>query len=323
MAPQTDLAANRLGQIADSQRDEVRTGARIGRRVFRPIMFAILAVLYGLQFSPWTAAVVAATAAVWAASHIASIVTASRRTLRELAAGVVAHDHGTVAWRGAHYVATIEGQTRIEINDVTLAPGQYLFHYLPQSGRILSAESQSRTIEVERAISHALAEAFPFTARALAMNRQGRVAASQFLAMASPYAGNIAVTLACFVTLGIRLVYFPEEQGLGMTSGQVLVSVLAGAGLLACWRLIGDGIARRVRTIDGAAICTVKTGGTARNSVRYFVHIGDRKFDVSEGAYRAVVEGVNYRGYMLPFTRVLVAIEPLDLVGAPVDSLQP
>src|SRR5712692_452452 len=117
-----DLEANRRGDITASQRDALLASTRIPRGVAWPVLsvLGLIGLYVVLDWSPWLAAVVATIAGIAAAWLIGTVVSTSRRIARDLAAGVVAHDNGTVAWRrghdtwrGGHYVATIEGTTPI------------------------------------------------------------------------------------------------------------------------------------------------------------------------------------------------------------------
>lgn len=50
----------------------------------------------------------------------------------------------------------------------------------------------------------------------------------------------------------------------------------------------------------------------SRNTTNYYYVVGGKSFEISYGAYMALIDGLEYRVYYLPRTKRLIAIEALD-----------
>ncbi len=243
----------------------------------------------------------------------------------------VARREGKVEFRNGHYVPTVSGKIfRSVFNDESsLPPGKYIFYCPGGSPWILSAESTASAsaaaegkaasasagidlAEVQRALSMTIG----FSAEDLELNRLGRTSRRQrrwlYREIRSEiYGATLGAGFAAAMIIYGPILH-PEKPMLPFFVAAgfgALAVVMSVRGLTAG---LADAFARSVKSAEGEVGRYTRSSGTGRNSrtVHYY-SLGDLNFTVGRAAYEALIEGLNYRVFYLPRTRMLIGIEPI------------
>ena len=311
-----ELRTNERGEIAQSQRERLQASRRwlMLPAVLTLACAALLAAFLVAGMSPLWGGAAAIAAIYFCVAGLAK----RRRILRDLARGIVAQDRGFAgrSTYGSAYrpVMTVGSRTLTAADWLRAEPGHYLLHYLPESGIVLSAESAGSPHDAEVETLLALAGAFSVNGRVLRANRSGRLDPRQFPRVCWLHAGNIIVAAVFFGFAAVNAVSPPPFDPRIVAA---LGGGLAFAGVAFLIPLVARLTRRRVATIDGAVdVARV----LSRSGTRYFFKIDKRDYPVSIGAYSALDASLAYRAYVVPRVRIVVAIEPLDLVREPVES---
>jgi len=104
----------------------------------------------------------------------------------------------------------------------------------------------------------------------------------------------------------------------------LIIEILIGASFLAgCYFLfngLSDMFTTAPKQIQGVASkCKERVRGSGRSAVTwyrsytYYYVINDRFFPVTQEAYGALIDGLQYRAYYLPRTKRLISIEALEI----------
>jgi hypothetical protein len=237
---------------------------------------------------------------------------------------------GKVEFRNGHYHPTANGKIlRSVFNDETsLSPGHYVFYCPHGSSWILSAESTASAAavaegkpaspgvdlaEVQRALSLTLG----FGAADLELNRQGHTSRRQRRMLYREIRSEIyGVTLGAGFAAAM-IIYGPF---LHPEKPMLPFFVAAGFGALAVAMSLkglsagfADAFARSVKSAEGQVGRYTRSSGSGRSShTVYYYSLGDLNFTVGSAAYEALIEGLTYRVFYLPRTKMLIGIEPIS-----------
>lgn len=285
---------------------------------------------------PIVMAAIVIVALLTAAVRFAANASTLWRARGDLAAGRVSMAVGRVAWKKGQYEPSAdEHGAPARLRFVTrgkspLAPGDYRFYFLSTSGLILSAERLGEgntpppVIDIDtepgppsdmRAV---LARANGHGVAALALNRQGRLDRAQAVRLWRKAAGEVAFG-AVFAMVPIL---FLRMAGGDMPMAAFFVLGLFGLfGVLWCvraLRIVADAVAGNVQSEEGVGTTAVHRSRRSdghRPKSTYYLVVGDRKFEITQGAYQAVIDGLGYRVYFTPRSASIVGIEPAEDEG--------
>ncbi len=249
-----------------------------------------------------------------------------RSILREeLRNPVIRRAEGTVIFGKKGYQVEAQGQV-LEVpwfarRDM-LAPGlSYVLYYLPESSIILSAENLSILAEhqAHAELNKILAGANKFHSSALALNRSGQLADEQISQVRSKLIAPIIFILLSLGFLGYQIYNQLSNNGrIEFSTGFIVMGLIAVAvalfGAYSFSRSLSDLNERRVIFIEGQGFKDMRVrrddDGTDRKN--YYYVIGDERFEVSRQAYKALIDGLQYRAYFTPSGKTMVNIEALE-----------
>jgi hypothetical protein len=250
------------------------------------------------------------------------------RLQADLAQGSVRRVEGSLSFRKGSYQVVAGGQSLFVptfARQDSLAPGlSYTFYYLPNSGTILSAEKKSILAEhqAREELNKILADANKFHYPALAINRQGQLADQQVGRVRSRLVAPLLFILLPLGFLGYQLYnQFNTSGRINMNSSFTIMALIAlGIAIMGIFTLsksLADLANRQVISIEGQGYKDkrVRTDSDGHDSTDYYYVIGDQRFQVKSSAYRALVDGLQYRAYYTPGGKTLVNIESLEAPG--------
>jgi len=321
------IAANRRGQIAPQQRAAFSYRARTGKPQL-VVIFAITLLLFGVLTLTATQAKykslndlvgVFAIIIVIMGFLVVPFVWDALRTKRvqaELDEGRVEQADGEVIWKWGKFVAEIPGRRLRPIYGQTLnlLPGPHRFFYLPRTGSLLSTEllGSANYGQGTRDLLDRLARTHHFSPDALPVNHAGRLADSQstwlvFLAVLHFVGGLAAFGAAAWLIY----IYSATAKRSDPVLTVIIMTLFPGAvGLYLfqrTFKIVADVWAGQVAHAQGHVRKTVSRG----RSTSYYYWIESLRFRVSGQAYNALVEGIEYRIYYAPRSKLLVGIEPI------------
>jgi hypothetical protein len=229
---------------------------------------------------------------------------------------VVESATGRIEWNGRRYQMRTDTRLLRSLRSAVALPppGDYRFYYLPHMGLVVMAEQLPAAHRAGPAsiLYQALSNANRFSADDLSQNQKGflsQVQEHHLLSTMALYALIFIISAALFVSMTSRIL-----QGVGTTMFVMLliIGILLGAQFgWSSLRILLDVWRGEVRHIDG------RVSRRTRRS-RYhttFFYVMDRyNFEVSAAAYEAIVEGLDYRIFFVPFSERLVSIEPLQIL---------
>jgi hypothetical protein len=203
-----------------------------------------------------------------------------------------------------------------------LLPGvRYLFYYLEQSRFVLSAEEfgTGSASAVRKALAPILAGANRFADEDLQANRNGQISPPQRnRLLRKTLSGGISVFFGLVFAAAFALPYLlngslPENIA-SLAIPLAMMAYLLFSGGLSIYRNLGDALSGALETVQGAGAKSTeqRSSGRSRRTV-YLYNIGNLNFEVPQGAYQALIDGLEYRAYYVPRTRQLLSIEPLDV----------
>jgi hypothetical protein len=189
----------------------------------------------------------------------------------------------------------------------------------------------------------ALAQANQYTMADLEENRQGRISSDQMFKLggraAKPLIYSLGALTGWLVLLSVfhmlpdsLVTYARHIVGAGMdvkdrfyllalgSIGVLMVGLAKASGR--SFELIRDLSVGRAATLEGRvtpsgeehdASAMARLYGDGEKVWEYHYVIDDQYFDVDKPSHDALAEGMNYRLYFAPHSKLLLSIEPVDL----------
>jgi len=231
----------------------------------------------------------------------------------EIENGQVESVIGKVAWTGRRYqfVSDSRKLRSMRSGRALPPPGDYRLYCLPRSGLVILAEELGLSLveQTKGLLLEALAGANHFSIQDLELNRQGSLSGRQGIRLFG-YASLSGAFFLIFIGMSILAAQSQKENGklmmyIFLVALIVVVFLLLGWGSIKDILDIWDG---EVRSMDGQVLRQIRRG---RNTRFYVYQLGELNFKVSRFAYNALMEGREYRVYLTPRNKRLVAIEPI------------
>ncbi|MCU0514225.1 MAG: hypothetical protein MUE40_16845 [Anaerolineae bacterium] len=250
---------------------------------------------------------------------------------------------GHIDWGGRRYIVRSGGRRLIPVYDIAgRSPGSYRLYLLAGTRYVLSLEPTGSDTLDEAGVLRALAGGNGFFVQELPLNRYGWMGPYQRLRHLLVWwlpTLLLTVFVGGGVVLAIRInlpnITFNElrgmalngiEQALARSDYEVLLVsaffALVGVVVLVYLLVILlEAVIGRVRRYEGAVSrLRIRTRSRRSNRVHYYYSVADKRVRVSGTGYHALIDGYQYRVYVTPFSGRLVAIEPVEGQGTP---LQP
>lgn len=231
--------------------------------------------------------------------------------LDEIENGRVDSVVGKVIWSGKRYRMVSDSRKLhfLLTKRALPPPGDYRFYCLPDSGLVIMAEELTTSSQPRDLVLDALGRANHFSMEELETNRQGWLSGKQEVRLI----GN-GLFQAVFVLICIWFVVILFQSQLVGRDSILFVLLIAAAALVFlrnAWsvlRIFWDVWNGKVVHSDGRVARHIHDAGR----VRYYTYqVNGFKFYVSESAYNALIEGLEYRVYFTPHSKRPVAIEQL------------
>jgi hypothetical protein len=238
------------------------------------------------------------------------------RLLQDVQAGQLERASGRVVWRAGAYRAEVPGHM-LNLTGWNLAPGTYDFSFLPRSRRLVAVElaAADTPAQAQDELLHALAIANHFNIDDLLAYREGRLGRAgprhlpRFWSTAGWFLLSAVLVLLVFV-------FYVNIDGIVTFVAKVIfvIGIVLGIGALAS-ALVAlnptlDVLGGRVASAKGVVRKTLRQT-TGRDATTYYYYtLGNQTWSVSPEAYRALIEGPQYRVNYLPRSKLLVGIEP-------------
>jgi hypothetical protein len=225
---------------------------------------------------------------------------------------------GGLAFEKGQYIARAGGRDLFlpaSTNIGGLKPGStYRFHYLEESGFVLSAEEafEASPARARSSLLEILAQANKFNLQDLERNRNGELTEQQRRKGLPNILGGLFFGI---IPLGILALVLFSGDTIGLEAWIMPIIFLVIFGALGAWMMftgLADYMAHVPLVVEGVGGKRKRTtsGRRSRRTVYYYV-IGEQSFQVTPEAYTALIEGQRYRAYLLPKTKKLLTIEPL------------
>jgi hypothetical protein len=286
--------------------------------------------LDGLEY--WLTTIVILGLAAWLALLIGPVMqTVWERALlrRDVSAGRTETGDGEcVRWRG-RYVPELPGR-RLRYLDRTqgLPPRHYRFCYLPHSHIVISgaparAGIQDGSLDFTQQVGHLDLEV-------RYSNLSGRLSISQVERQISTLTAEAFFVGVLLVPLGLALLwgYAVSLDVLGRLVPALAAAFLTLVVVLGLWnsvRLIAELVSGSVDRVEGV----IDKGPVSESDFRDLLawslgtwlmglrnfRLGRQRLLTSKAAYRNLVGPQTYRMYYLPYSRTVVAVEPLGSPG--------
>jgi len=203
-----------------------------------------------------------------------------------------------------------------------LLPGlRYTVFHLEESGFVLSAEQMGAMSEpaVKSALQTVLMQVNRFTFEDLQANKQGEITPAQ---RTRALLGASGMLLFIIVPLLVGGAVFVPLLNDGFT-GETIFPMLFMGGMIVLFMAIGLYSFTRIAldVMDGAPQVLKGTGrkhsetrstGKSRRTDYYYI-IGGTRIQVTQVAYTAFIDDLEYNIYFLPRTKKLLSIEPIDV----------
>lgn len=326
---QQNIESNQRGRLTPEQQSALKQGVRQQwwRVVFWAFVLIVLCAVFGLfvwalaseDFGPALLGPVLTTAGVFVIGLLVlaaflfpdlSLVFAGG----DIEAGHVEAVSGKVEWTGRRYQVVSESRSlRTVRGNVSFPPpGAYRFYCLPNSGLVIQAEALEN-VSAERSqdlLLEALSKVHRFSPDELVANRQGSLSGAQALRLIS-YAIVQGVVLIFSVGMG-ALMYFNVPIGRDDQLWAIMFGIfLAGLALSSIWNIIKALLDLLTQSVAHEEGFVGRYEHRTRNGRYYTYQIKKLKFRVSRNAFRALVDGWEYRVYYSSRSKRLLAIEPL------------
>jgi len=225
--------------------------------------------------------------------------------------GAICQAEGTILWSGKKYVASFPGN-KVPLqpwNDCEIdvaIPGRHEFFYLPfeKTNWLLSIKRYPADSESLLNLYRALADTNGFYGESLESNRRGLLSQTQIQKANSGINTDTAEGR-------VEMIEGTAEKILEKRfSAPKIKEMMGNAAFDVAADIAFDAVfgANTDNTDSPSDDDNRKETIMAYN---YAYEIQNMRFNVSEGGYNALIEGVRYRAYYLPHSRTLVNIEPL------------
>jgi hypothetical protein len=241
---------------------------------------------------------------------------------RDLANHAIRQGQGQLLYGKKGYAFDLGGNTLPMVGNLSngLIPGNtYQVYYLEESRFLLSATMthQASPAQANAALNQILASANGFSAEDVLANQQGEVTFAQRSKL-FPKAVTGALIVLGSLAFSIPFVLGPLFSN-AKTPGAfsifliLLLAILPVVGGFMLITALLDIFMPKLEVFQGAAFKTHRVVNTGRSShVEYYYTINQKRFNVRQRAYTALVDGLEYRLYYLPRTKKLVSIEVLN-----------
>jgi hypothetical protein len=332
-----EIAANRRGEITAVQavRLDAMIWGRHGTTLFMAGVFFIvpMGVLFNSLLAgdgiPFWLALMVLVPAVVLGYGLFSVARNWTRVKRDKAANAIRQTTGELGFDRKHRYFFRAGERDLILpvakNITGLLPGlRYTVFYLEESGFILSVEQLGITDEpaVLSALRTILMQVNRFTADDLQANQQGALTAAQQTRVLLKASWLLGLVLIPLVLLGFVMNSIVKEMGDDMTpilfSGSV-AAILLIIGLYPLIRAALDVVKGVPQIVKGVGrkhtekyISTNSSGDDTSRTYYYYI-IGKMRFKVTQVAYAAFIDKIEYAAYYLPRTKTMLAIEPIDV----------
>jgi protein-S-isoprenylcysteine O-methyltransferase Ste14 len=236
------------------------------------------------------------------------------RALQEARVGQLQRASGHVVWQGGAYRAEVPGHN-LNLSAFNLGAGTYEFSFLPRSGRVIAAElvALDSPAQAQDELRHALAMSNHFNLDDLPAYRRGSLGNS------GRYLRRTWTSTAWIMFFAVLcLVMFAYFVGADVAKDLAPFTFLIGM-FLAVWALFSvlgnliptlDVLGGHVNSAEGLVQKIIRRTYGRGASTYYYYRLGIQTWTVTPEAYRALIEGPNYRVYFLPRSKLIVGIEP-------------
>jgi hypothetical protein len=230
----------------------------------------------------------------------------------DLEDGVVEFAAGNVVWDGRRYQMRADSHQLRSLRRVMVPPpGEYRFYFLPHTGLVVMAE-ESRNARVEdtsSALFRALAAANDFSANDLSQNQKGLLSRHQenrLIGFIAFYGLILLGGVALLSSLRFQIIHtVTTTTSVLLLIIGVILFVRFGWSAIKVLMDLWNG---RVSRVEGLV---TRQAHRSRYNTSYYYVVDSFKFEVSEAAYNALIEGMQYRIWYAPQSKRLVSIEPL------------
>ncbi|MBI9043221.1 MAG: hypothetical protein JEZ06_01975 [Anaerolineaceae bacterium] len=344
-----EVEANHNGRVTESQRQRYKIPITDLRTVLlfiivmmfllvlciiNPIAFELIKFLNNFVTPPaWIAVVISlifiimliSLVGFWAQFRI------KKRKIEEVFSDIdIEWSNGELQYNGHEYEAlTSDRRLRLPEHRGGLVPGVfYRFYYLVDGNDVLSAERIGVRSDDDARLSlkKTLMQVIGFGQEDLDHNQSGDLAAGQWLQLPRNLFRVFLFSFGLFIlgtlTIFAYQVVFPtaEQQTFWsvlfgpMIPGFIVGVILFGIWLYYWFAILVDVWNGKVKTEEGRGrrVLNENISNKGGNKLTYYYQIGDERFRVSKQAYNAMIDGIKYRLYFTPLTRVMVSIEPID-----------
>jgi len=220
---------------------------------------------------------------------------------------------GKIVWSGRRYQMRTDSRLLRSLRSrVALPPpGEYRFYYLPHTGLVVMAEEMRHASgnETSSTLLQALANANNFSHEDLAQNQNGllgRYQENHLIRIFALYGLILLGSVVLFVSMISQIL-----RALSTTTSILLLIIGTVLFLRFAWsavQIVMDLWRGRVISVEGPV---VRQSHRTRYHRSYYYVTGSHKFEVSEAAYSALIEGSYYRIWYVPRSKRLVSIEPI------------
>jgi hypothetical protein len=323
---QAELAENREGRIANTQREKIGTPTLLNNQ---SVIIVVLTLLLGIllpivllrqgifiQLAVWLLLIGLSFGFILGMQFVIAW-RGLRRLRSDLTAGVVKKADVRSIWNKQQLLLETTDVSLKNHLDLKLPPGTYHVYFLPNSRFILSIDLASDNVKtLKEDVLNILMEAFGFNAEQLQTNRIGDLASGQQKHLRS----LLVKQLAALVFFSSLLVFFIFALVTSLSKDNIIeqiIFILSSTLFLFLTPLIGIRIVSALldmwhgNVINAVHVVTpeyIETNGVKQ----YFYSIGKQKFPVSKRAFDALVPS-DYRIYYTPRSKTLVALEPVDV----------
>lgn len=343
------IAINRRGEITPDQREALQQSAGSFGLLgcgFSIALTALVVVTMGKwleqhEIIGLVVIVVILIVSAFIAGRITSL--PMRRRLANARAEAV---RGEVVWQGKNYVPVAQGhRLKPAGTPPDLPPGQYTFYKLENSSWLLAAERladgtptvstfQPPVSESNSMFQDVMPPSAPnqqnFTAdemrRALATthlafptdleaNRSGHLTARQRMMILRDLLSSAvfaigAVVISIFVFSRVATGFEQKDIGGALLAGGVFLVIGLAAIFISLPKLL-DALGGSVDVVTGPAhLFNQPAVAYGRGRIHFYCEINGQQFTVPVASYNALIEGVVYRVYYTPRSKMRLNIEP-------------
>jgi hypothetical protein len=232
---------------------------------------------------------------------------------REIEEGRIESASGNVEWTGSKYKIVSDSHPLKTVRGTISMPppGTYRFYFLPSSGLVVLAEALEdiSAVQSTNLMLEALSSANRFNPEDIDVNRQGSLSGGQALRLTGFALIQGIVFLLC-AGIGVWF-YFNQPTGNDRVWFTVFMILLGFFALGAVWNILRTGLDLITQSVANVEGVVIRTEHRTRNGRYYTYQIKNLKFRVPRNAFRALVDGWEYRVYYSSRSKRLLAIEPI------------